>query len=592
AVNAAHAFSLDSPCDQTQFEGSWPLFGTNNQPIQQSFVHSFHLFFLLSCSPPLFLFPLFLMSTTTSTRLQSSAAERLRVWASMYPDSPSACAFRLPDLPFDLLLYLTDFFAREEAVCIITVSTGFHDIFARSIWRHIVLNNSAIDVHPARNCTFERYTFEPSASSWSRYGHLVQSVLVLRANDDAILQLIPNVRRIILNVDRMNIDVVFSIVSKLRNLVKVRLSAKQYRPQLIESIASWANNDSRSGHVRVIELAQRDPRADNTHILESVRKQLIDTNRVRYGIFHSFKGTLNRSLLDAVSSLIFKLEVKQPSSKFATLVHRDPPCTALLKRELLGDPTVTFSRLRELRLSVCCHDPAKFDYSTFTPERFPILKKLMLHIENSECDANLTDSVITIFSSTWHSLTHLSLHDIHDENMLPQVLDRVPNLIRLKTYGQYNVDVIDTIDRLPRIQELSIMCTIIKNLTLDPSALHQLPLRRTLKVIELNATFAVIDQLRFMLAASPCLEYARFDIRYLNVQGSSGRFTEFPKCRLVTSLDIVCHSSSFGQADIVEYVELFPNLCKLKLEECEDSIDEKVRSHFPSLNVETKEAFW
>ncbi|KAI8871251.1 hypothetical protein GQ42DRAFT_162141, partial [Ramicandelaber brevisporus] len=77
------------------------------------------------------------------------------------PDSSSH--FRLLDLPADLLECLALYFEGKEGVRVLTVSSAFHDMFARSVWR--VLNRKAIDVA------------EPTRSdAYARYGRLVRKI--------------------------------------------------------------------------------------------------------------------------------------------------------------------------------------------------------------------------------------------------------------------------------------------------------------------------------------------------------------------------------------------------------------------------------
>ncbi|KAI8866028.1 hypothetical protein GQ42DRAFT_159109 [Ramicandelaber brevisporus] len=80
------------------------------------------------------------------------------------PDSSSH--FRLLDLPADLLEYLALYFDGKEGVRVLTVSSAFHDVFARSVWS--VLSQAAIDVA------------EPTRSdAYARYGRLVRKIDIL-----------------------------------------------------------------------------------------------------------------------------------------------------------------------------------------------------------------------------------------------------------------------------------------------------------------------------------------------------------------------------------------------------------------------------
>src|SRR5437016_5005703 len=70
---------------------------------------------------------------------------------------------RLFDLPLDLLELLTLYFKSKEAVGVLTVSSNFHDVFARSVW-HTITRRTIDVAEPTRS------------SAFARYGHLVRSM--------------------------------------------------------------------------------------------------------------------------------------------------------------------------------------------------------------------------------------------------------------------------------------------------------------------------------------------------------------------------------------------------------------------------------
>ncbi|KAI8873290.1 hypothetical protein GQ42DRAFT_152907 [Ramicandelaber brevisporus] len=75
--------------------------------------------------------------------------------------------FRLFDLPLDLLELLTLYFEGSEAVKILTASSNFHEIFARSVWHTIT--RRTIDVAELIR-----------SHAYARYGHLVRSIQLSR----------------------------------------------------------------------------------------------------------------------------------------------------------------------------------------------------------------------------------------------------------------------------------------------------------------------------------------------------------------------------------------------------------------------------
>ncbi|KAI8874082.1 hypothetical protein GQ42DRAFT_176035 [Ramicandelaber brevisporus] len=80
---------------------------------------------------------------------------------------------RLLELPRDILLYLTDFFDDCEASPLLTVSSQFHDLFARAVWR--IVDAKTLELNPVVR-----------SAALARYGDLVRFVTV-RKNGDAFL---------------------------------------------------------------------------------------------------------------------------------------------------------------------------------------------------------------------------------------------------------------------------------------------------------------------------------------------------------------------------------------------------------------------
>ncbi|KAI8871977.1 hypothetical protein GQ42DRAFT_154016 [Ramicandelaber brevisporus] len=73
--------------------------------------------------------------------------------------------FRLLDLPFDLREYITQFIDRRTATRLLTVSSGFHELFVRSVWRCI-----------KKGIFKSRVSDEIRTSALARYGRLVRRV--------------------------------------------------------------------------------------------------------------------------------------------------------------------------------------------------------------------------------------------------------------------------------------------------------------------------------------------------------------------------------------------------------------------------------
>ncbi|KAI8869093.1 hypothetical protein GQ42DRAFT_170203 [Ramicandelaber brevisporus] len=99
-------------------------------------------------------------------------------------------------------------------------------------------------------------------------------------------------------------------------------------------------------------------------------------------------------------------------------VGNEDGCTALRNRQLFspvgtrGDPLV-FSRLHELVFHVCCASPHLFDYSDFTPTKFPVMN--MMDITGKECSHQSEDgadsAIQTLVLQQWPKLKDLNVRD-------------------------------------------------------------------------------------------------------------------------------------------------------------------------------------
>ncbi|KAI8867201.1 hypothetical protein GQ42DRAFT_158109 [Ramicandelaber brevisporus] len=95
--------------------------------------------------------------------------------------------FRLFDLPFDLREYISRFVDRKTAARLLTLSSGFHELFARCVWLYI--DEKVFD---------SRISKKTRKRAFTRYGRLVRCVdirLPLDGLDYSIdlSQLLPNV---------------------------------------------------------------------------------------------------------------------------------------------------------------------------------------------------------------------------------------------------------------------------------------------------------------------------------------------------------------------------------------------------------------
>ncbi|KAI8870964.1 hypothetical protein GQ42DRAFT_162344 [Ramicandelaber brevisporus] len=135
-------------------------------------------------------------------------------------------------------------------------------------------------------------------------------------------------------------------------------------------------------------------------------------------------------------------------------------CKAVLNRQLFSPSGTLFDRLERLCISVCCASPLLFDYSDFTPAKFPAMKWLsIIEVESEEAvqksllqkwptvkDLNfhrrgLTLDTVDKFIELNPQLTHLHLNigpsigDTDGVFMLERVAGCLPHLTTLYLYG-------------------------------------------------------------------------------------------------------------------------------------------------------------
>ncbi|KAI8873434.1 hypothetical protein GQ42DRAFT_152782 [Ramicandelaber brevisporus] len=313
--------------------------------------------------------------------------------------------FRLFDLPLDLLELLTLYFEGKEAVKLLTLSSNFHEIFARSVWR--IIGRRVIDVaEPIRS------------SAYARYGHLVRSIdlldkLDLDFDSHNWAQLFPNTT-----------SMAFDIFSW------IDYSDKQ---TFMDAIADLHG-------LRSLEIKME------TNIPPFDLKTLTRVLVARHGDPTPTPAQMNiiRPHLTSVP------DIDEAEDEYG--------CVALHNRQLFSpsgtrDDPLVFGQLCALTITVCCTSPLLFDYSDFTPTKFPVMEWLNISgvICRRQSEDGADSAIQTLLTQKWPELTFLR---VHGSGLTFTILDKLvefnPQLTRLSIEIRRNTVDTDGVFMLER----------------------------------------------------------------------------------------------------------------------------------------------
>ncbi|KAI8874007.1 hypothetical protein GQ42DRAFT_160116, partial [Ramicandelaber brevisporus] len=293
---------------------------------------------------------------------------------------------RLFDLPFDLLELLTLYFRNYEAVEILTISSNFHKIFARSVWHTIT--RETIDVaEPIRS------------SAYARYGNLVCSIRLihkchLQFDPHNWAQLFPNTTQLAFDIPHWMEDDVkqefMDAVADLHGLRSLKINMDNSTPPFdLETLAT------------VLVARHRD-----------ASKQSLRELTILFGIADEEEEEEGKSWAD-LSEFVQTLSPLHPAiklqislSKFYSLnapapaqmsilgphltgipnlivVENEGGCMALHNRQVFSpsgtcDDPLVFGRLHLLVIVVCCASPHLYNYSDFTQAKFPAMEYMCI----------------------------------------------------------------------------------------------------------------------------------------------------------------------------------------------------------------------
>ncbi|KAI8868263.1 hypothetical protein GQ42DRAFT_44177 [Ramicandelaber brevisporus] len=144
--------------------------------------------------------------------------------------------------------------------------------------------------------------------------------------------------------------------------------------------------------------------------------------------------------------------------EFDIVVNADR-CMALHNRQYFSpsgtcDDPLVFDQLDMLSIGVCCASPPLFDYSDFTPAKFPVMRSMdMTEMKcNHRTEEGAESAVQTLLAQEWPELKDLSFkYTGLTLSVLDKLIELNPQLTNLATGIRYNTDGTDGVFMLERV---------------------------------------------------------------------------------------------------------------------------------------------
>ncbi|KAI8866991.1 hypothetical protein GQ42DRAFT_165124 [Ramicandelaber brevisporus] len=329
---------------------------------------------------------------------------------------PVGSVFEIASLPLDLQLYLAEFFTCSEAAKPLTASWLFHDIFSRAVWYEICAHH------------FNYSTHSIPESALERYGHLVRvlDIGTILCSIEGLAHWLPNVSTIKYGAQYHEPTPVYleelEKLSGFRNMQRLYLYIKQLDLSMAEKVAEWLNDYSRSGHIRTVYLCKALP-FETTEIWQYLARDIDDLRRIRTDLVLESKDLIvEKSVVHATATTAVRLILRK---------RLGTGCFGVDSSVMFGDWMLSFPWLKCLEFTVCCADKAKYDFTGFTPDRFPSLRELGYRQQDLECCKEHGRPTRQIFSHQWPSIMKLSLLGTISSDDAAYILDAVPKLTHL-----------------------------------------------------------------------------------------------------------------------------------------------------------------
>ncbi|KAI8867166.1 hypothetical protein GQ42DRAFT_164979 [Ramicandelaber brevisporus] len=516
--------------------------------------------------------------------------------------------FRVVDLGQDLLEYLTLYFNRKEGHPLLFVSTGFHDVFARSVW-HVIKRKTIDMAEPTRSAAF------------ARYGRLVRSIdlrmRMLREFETLNWsELFPNATRFGFDVcewmDSECKKSFFDAIAAFHGLHAVAVFIGVNQPPFdLDGLAKALikrNQDRSKKPVRRLEFILADRFYNESwHAAYRFVKDVEPLNMIKLRVcMRSGVGSPTPAQFAALR--LYLVEINDRG-----LYNDTDDCYALANRNLFSpsgsavEPLV-FPQLHRFGFCTCCTSPDICDYSDFTPVKFPSLYSLTLHARPcpNRTDGNEMEVAKRIILQQWPKLEHLTLGQPIDNDFLERIFEYHPKLYLFNTRlpremfddsGVFKIERI--LESLPQLNNFSLAgpreTTFDIDWAITDYSMERIAVSK-LKLLELMSAQLSIRLLGFLLRLPKLVDLRLWSCVFADIdvaigvlkQAQTGDGHEY-QCSIKDMFLVISGVEESWPSNLVlELVAAMPRLRMIHLHAPDiAAIVEAVRERFPRLTVES-----
>ncbi|KAI8867343.1 hypothetical protein GQ42DRAFT_164854 [Ramicandelaber brevisporus] len=441
---------------------------------------------------------------------------------------------RLLQLPYELIEYtVEEFFTQGEAAHLITLNRAFFQLFSKKTWHKISLDGITL------------------VGEWlplevlGRYGSHVRDLYIETYNPEAdVSALFPHVAVLNFYMTDYFVEMFTVHLERMRNLQKLTLDVVPESGDAVDPAVEWINDVNRSAHVRSIVIVfglEEDEWPEVYLITESLLTRIADKTRISINC-------------DAIEPFPAQMAHHLPLmlSRLDASEYIASACLNRINKQLFGSPERTiYSNLRVLGIQPCCNRPGLYNFSSFTPDRFPVLRTLCVAIPKQPCDESSSHPLMTIFSRPWLTVTSFLFYG--NEASVPEIsgiLRSMPNLIDAELYNT-GFPEIDGKALPRRLQTLT-----FGSCEFDPTSM----IGHMQFVTRLNYSGLIFDEVDFEFFAS-CPRLAQIEFTDCGVEDPEG---DWVKTCARSSVRKITIKEEFDNGEIPSGFEcalgLFPNL--------------------------------
>ncbi|KAI8868043.1 hypothetical protein GQ42DRAFT_171227 [Ramicandelaber brevisporus] len=420
----------------------------------------------------------------------------------------------LLDLPRDILLYLTDFFDDCEAFPLLTISSQFHDLFARAVW--LILGPKTLELDPITR-----------SAALARYGHLVRYVSI-RKDGDAFLLYPLNWHLKLPHVVGFCFTINNKFSAEFRRRIFVGIRSLVHLGRLTAFFEVDEAPYTADGLASIIVARHRDP--TKRKLIEMTL--VIEDNSVSFPWDACLRFcrkleplNIQRLGVDGYPTLdIPPPSVDQCRTLAPHLLNLEPlfgyfagACASQVNGQYFSDKSVVFPLLGNLVLNICCHQREVFDPNCVTPERFSSLRGLHIY-ETETCVHSVEDfktACLAIGTRHWPNLKRVMVGGLIDQADLERIFRANPQLTDFSLAYRYNrmrvnrgikriVEATMNLERLvhllPQLQSIQITAPATLRLDYNPQTVSGNIVGRYLETFDIDECSVSPDVLIWLLS--------------------------------------------------------------------------------------------